>query len=509
MTCILYLFPDTNLFIQCRDLGELDWSEWEDFTEIRLMVCLPVQREIDGQKTRGNDRVGRRARKAYSSLFREIATGEKEFQLINETELPMKLFLETPSFPSPELSETLDYTKPDNEIVGCLHRFVKGHSGTDARLLTHDTGPMMTARSLDLRIAPIHDSWLLPPENSNTEREIARLNNEIIQLRKTEPQFTIHCVDAKGSDVDRLELTTRVYESLEESEITEFLELLKIRFPLATEFNVKGPRPMGLGGLFGQPWHFEPPSDESIARYTEQEYPKWLEDCESFLLEVHKTLQRRVTRPTFAFETENQGTRPGNHALIVIRARGDFTICPPPYDDDCSEDEEQVELSIPSPPDPPGGKWVSSSESLAGRMNSMFRGLDLANYTSGLERIRGIESLPVGPVSLAQSQRDPNGFYYKATRSEEAADSFELECEQWRHSMASVRFDGDIFPREGLSKANGVLECEIHAENLSKPVIRKVPVDVTVQRVSVKDYVRGLIDPPWDILFAQGKAKDD
>ena len=29
----LYLFPDTNLFIQCRPLEQLDWSEWEEFEE--------------------------------------------------------------------------------------------------------------------------------------------------------------------------------------------------------------------------------------------------------------------------------------------------------------------------------------------------------------------------------------------------------------------------------------------------------------------------------------------
>ena len=47
----LYVFPDTNLFIQCRPLNELDWSLWPDSSEIHLVVTRPVQREIDGQKT--------------------------------------------------------------------------------------------------------------------------------------------------------------------------------------------------------------------------------------------------------------------------------------------------------------------------------------------------------------------------------------------------------------------------------------------------------------------------
>ena len=47
---ILYLFPDTNLFVQCKPLQELNWSEWSDFTEVHLIVCRPVTREIDNQK---------------------------------------------------------------------------------------------------------------------------------------------------------------------------------------------------------------------------------------------------------------------------------------------------------------------------------------------------------------------------------------------------------------------------------------------------------------------------
>ena len=57
----LYLFPDTNLFIQCRPLEQLDWAEWAEYAEVHLIVCRPVQREIDNQKNRGNNRVAQPA----------------------------------------------------------------------------------------------------------------------------------------------------------------------------------------------------------------------------------------------------------------------------------------------------------------------------------------------------------------------------------------------------------------------------------------------------------------
>ena len=37
---ILYLFPDTNLFIQCRPLSELGWDRWGAFDEIHLIVLV-------------------------------------------------------------------------------------------------------------------------------------------------------------------------------------------------------------------------------------------------------------------------------------------------------------------------------------------------------------------------------------------------------------------------------------------------------------------------------------
>ena len=59
MKKILYFFPDTNLFIQCKPLKDIDWSDFNDFEEIHLIVSRPVQKEIDFQKNKSG-RVGRK-----------------------------------------------------------------------------------------------------------------------------------------------------------------------------------------------------------------------------------------------------------------------------------------------------------------------------------------------------------------------------------------------------------------------------------------------------------------
>lgn len=490
---ILYLFPDTNLFIQCFPLGQLDWSEWREFLEVHLIVCLPVQQEIDQQKTRGkSNRVGRRARKTYSSLFRPIATGEKDYELIREADPRVKLYLESPSGPDPELSDRLDYGKPDNEIVGCLHRFAKENPDADARLLTHDTGPMMTARGLGLCIAPIKEEWVQPPESSEEEREIARLNAEILELKKREPQFNITCIDDDGLETERLELTLNTYEPLNEDDISKYIEILKCRFPIATEFNRQPPKPtLGLtAAVFGEQRYFEPVSEEAIAKYRDHEYPKWMRDCRETLSDIHETLRLREGQPYFRFDVANEGTRPGNHALVTIRAKGNFKICPPPYEEE--DADGQTEPSIPSAPTPPRGRWRTTPTSFS-RM--------LGLKTPGVSHSFDYPTLPVASLLPEEQRRDPNGFFYKPRRITEPSDTFSLECEQWRHGTGREPFEGFIFLPEGVTTATGALECEIHAENLSKPVIKKIPVKVEIQNVKSADFADSLVNPPWDELF--------
>ena len=54
----LYLFADTNLFLQYKPLHEIYWSGLGDFDHIEIVVCPTVQREIDALK---DGREGRRS----------------------------------------------------------------------------------------------------------------------------------------------------------------------------------------------------------------------------------------------------------------------------------------------------------------------------------------------------------------------------------------------------------------------------------------------------------------
>ena len=502
---ILHLFPDTNLFIQCRALEEFDWSVWAEFDEVHLIVCRPVQREIDNQKGKGDDRIGRRARQAHSQ-FRKIILSENGLKLIRETRPQVRLLVEPSYLPNPALADRLDYTKVDDEIVGCVHAHMELNPESDTRLLTHDSGPMASARMLSVPFVSIPDNWLLQPESNEEERENIRLKKELARLKMAEPQFAISCFDNEGSEINSLKFEYSIYEPLTENEISTYMDSLKEQFPLTTDFGPHEPmerQSQKLASVFlGMKETFTPASEQEIAEYTKTVYPGWVERCEHILRQLHVSLEKEADPLVFSFSAVNGGSRPGRDALVTITAKGNVLVRPPKMEDDDEDDRKQDEsdqaLSFPLPPRPPEGKWTTG-------LDAFF-----SNESSGLGRLlsnmnafaRPLE-LPMGPLpGLIKRRRDPNQFYYKPNPSKAPAESFSLECEQWRHGIDEEIFKGELCVDENAQEIRGALECRIHAENLSTPVEKTIPVRGRARPVSARTFAEKLIDK---LLSSSGK----
>ena len=490
---ILYLFPDTNVFIQCKPLNHLDWSDWKEFSEVHLLVSRPVQREIDNQKSRGNDRVANKARTTYT-LFRKIIDSTQKYELVNSSSPTVKLFLQPPSRPSPELQDMLDYDKPDDEIVGCLHRFLKENPGVDARLLTYDSGPIMTSGALGLPYVAVKEGWLVPSENNETERENARLKERIAQLERTEPQFKIGLVDENGKTVEQLKVEHLIYEPLSESDIETLRDSLTNRFPMRTNFSpsesAEDDKGITVGEWLDRKFASSLPKDEDITKYRDQDYPRWVRECRKILSGVHSEFQRETGQPTFGIVVTNEGTRPGNDALVVIEATVNFKICPPPYKGDLDEDPKG-ELALPRPPRPPKGPQIPNALNAFSGVNRIVESMNLLQRTMNPVNTETFR-LPPSQMSLDQ-RRDPNGFFYKPNRPSEPGESFAIECDQWRHGMGPEPFVGEIFFEANQNEIRGVLRCEVHAENLSSPVMARFPVRITVRKVTSYERARDLV----------------
>ncbi len=501
----LYFLPDTNLFIQCRPLKDLDWAVWKGYDAIDLLVTPPVQREIDYQKSNGRGRVQKRAREA-SSLFRQVIQSQDKVLVIRDASPRVTLRLRLDCAPNAELDNQLDYEERDDQLVGTLSGFLKNNPDLTAELLTDDTGPMAKADMVHVPWKPIPTDWLLESEGTNEEKRIRTLETEITRLKNAEPLFDVVAVDVEGRPVDRFQYEVVRCEPLNDAEIESLLTTLRDTFPVETDFGSSERSERDAPVLFGirisgLKETYEPADPEDIDNYRDKLYPAWLEACEKRLRSMHDLLNDEVGQPTFAFVATNDGTRPANDALVTITAHGGFVVMPTvdDYEADDGDNKNGADArrgghmpTLPAPPAPPKGAWQQSF-SFERHFRDITRGLAGFGDLHGASRRLLIDQSLPSLRPLAGLRRDPNAFYYKSSRTSVANHSFALECEQWRHGGDTERFSGKILFPGDETTIRGALELAIQAENLSDPVSKRVPVVIAVTKRSTLEYARRLV----------------
>ena len=209
----------------------------------------------------------------------------------------------------------------------------------------------------------IPKKWLLPHETTEIEKELRALREENTRLKKAEPSFTIRCMDKLDSEVERYYSSYKRFERLTDEQIEVLMQRLKDYFPMETDFGSREPaestvkptrfkKRTGFNALIGTTKVFTPATNEEIAKYSDEAYPKWLKDCELSLRNHHRALQQQTPVLEFSFLATNVGTRPASDALITFEALGNFRIKPPPYDGKDRDVGNLLPTVLPQPPVP-------------------------------------------------------------------------------------------------------------------------------------------------------------
>ena len=449
----LHLFPDSNIFLHYKPIPEFDWSKYDRFDEIDIIVCRTVQREIDNLK---DGRVGRRTRRARSTASKFLELAENGPQEQRTTSPKVTLKLDIAARPSQEHGEDLDYSQPDDQIVGYVARFRADNPDADARILTRDSGPIMTAKSVCIPYEIPDDAWRLEPEQDDRDQEIRKLTEEVKELRQQEPQFKIKCLTQEGKLSDSIRIDYNLFLPLEQDEKDRLIETLLLLYPPA----VRAQNANSLGSRY---LGFAIPK-ESIARYETQEHPDWLAKCRRLLPEVHSIIQAGHL-PEITLEVQNCGSRPAINARIDIQAKGQFSLTHPILR---LQDVGLIpEKRRPVPPRQPKPVY------------------DLSSFLGGYLS----PNLPPFPlVSPVHKQRDKEGFYYTEATSLTPQKSVSLTCDLWRHALEQEDFTVRAVPDTTNGGITGEIVCTVHAENLSKPISRKFIVTLCPNQLSTLSY---------------------
>ena len=427
----LCLFADTNLFLHYKTLDQIDWSKLGDFDHIEVVVCPPVQREIDELKGGRERRRSERARKA-ASIFLEIAEHGPQQQRAASPRVTLDL--DVTSQPKQGLADWLDYSQNDDCIIGHLAQFREDNSSADAHLLTRDSGPVLKARTLGIPYIRIPDDWLLPPEPDDRDREIQQLKRQLQEFQAQEPEFDFSCGQSSSAQPSHVEITYGAFQLLTSRERDQLLERLQERYP---------PRVANRKLI----------SADVVSQYEDRDYPAWISECQECMDGVHDVIQEEHC-PELTVSIQNIGSSPARNTRIEMRASKNIGLTVP-----ITELRECGLIPVmerPKPPDQPqfGLAYFLGQQTALSRMM-------LPHFNAALDF------------------RDQEDFEYTSDVKLEIEQSVVFSCGLWRHSLEPQEFTVRLVPEEFSSQVTGEITCTVHAENLTKPATFKLIVTLS------------------------------
>jgi hypothetical protein len=332
----VHLVADTNLFFECKTLEQLPWDEL-GHDPVVILLTKPVLDEIDKHK-KANGRTRARALDIFGRVRGMLMLSEQEVEI--RPSAPRVLLRRMANvMPNPMLRGALDYTKTDEKLIGIASALNATASGYDVKLFTDDTGPAATADDLDVPYLMINENWRRPPTETTEEKKIKELEKDLGTYRAQEPKISIEtCEGANEQNV--VEVTRKIATPLTEVEIEGYLEALRLKHPLVTDFTP--PPSSSTTDYFGEVTNIEytSPEEGDIAGYRDVAYPQWIQQCRKVLLNLHEGRDEIEPPVVLRWPMSNKGTRPASQVRIEFEATGPLELRRFPFeiDDDADID---------------------------------------------------------------------------------------------------------------------------------------------------------------------------
>ena len=175
------MFLDTNVFLECNSISEIDWSLITEDTEITIYICFTVLDELDKFKT---DQNNRRRRKAVNSIKLLSQIFEQNIAITHKQQcfhLSVKM---ADNYANEELKalKGLDISRNDDLIIATVALFNE-HTNNNAILISHDLGIRLKGNHF-FTCRDVPAKWLLVEEKNEIQKENERLKAELLQFQK-------------------------------------------------------------------------------------------------------------------------------------------------------------------------------------------------------------------------------------------------------------------------------------------------------------------------------------
>jgi len=487
----MILFVDTNFFLQCNNYNQVNWSDITSDELIELYIARPVQEEIDKLKNDGNSRRAKRARNT-NSFFRKILLSEN--LILNDNIGDIKIvFRFADNYTREQLLSTgkkLDLSRPDDEIIASLIKFIQDTKAENAFLLTHDTNPILTAKSNNIPVKIIPDNWLLSPESDDRDKKIKHLEDELKKAKAKEPLIICSFkIDSLLLDDRPISLEFKKFNDLHQSELEYLLGVFQKRYPLKANFSdeleKKDPEiilPRSLSPFHNIRKEYIPPTANEIEKYMNELYPHWVGELRKYFENYPKSKNYYERIKQFSFSIQNDGSAPVENLILEFKVIKGALIAPPNF-------EELIESystgNPPKAPEAPKGHWKIIENSMFSALNSIKNSMEAIppNFD------REILSAPIIP-----KPHDRYGFYWEDDKPSVEQSVWIYLCDEFRHKSAPELFNYYFMFNETGDDEKFVFQVSISGSNLSEPIVKTYIAKISYDEENVKEEILQMLD---------------
>lgn len=430
---MLTVVADTNLFLQCKPLQDINWLEL-DPAGVRVVVPMTVVKELDKAKGDGNGRRARRARAAVALFRKGVATPDGRLDIDGRPNC-------TWEFGSGEAAwhDSLDRDLPDHRLLAEA-RYV-AQSEPETLLLSGDISVLVLAGRLGLRAQELPEDWLRAAEPDERDKRIQELSAELAAVRAEKPAVAVSLKAPAG--IGREGARFDFYRAATEYELDELLRQSQVLHPCATapRATTESEEAMLLSGAAKR----VTASSMVFRKYRDTAYPKWLVQLRKHLGWIPTTWSWEDRCIEFAVNLSNAGHAPAFGLVVELHVHGGGLLV------HASKKETSRVLAGLTPPSAP-----VVPEPIVSRDDSY----DVAFP---------MPTLPNFDFHEDRSRRHPHDFY-RESDGEKPVEKEVWECEEFRHDRTKQLELRLLLPEQ--EEGTCTLVCTVSAKNM--PQVREV-----------------------------------
>lgn len=297
---MLYLFLETNSFIEFQPFESIKWSEVCGNNDFTIVISPIVIREINKHKDNTKGKKRERARKARKRI-NEIAKGTSPSRFnVEFCKDPSRLAFENPLFNKEIADDWLIFST------------IEFSADNDSKIIvTNDTGIYLVAKEFGIRTIEIPEKYLAPSDPTDEVLQIKDLKRRLQEFEESLPHVILSFAEGQNTlSLKRKEIPNM--EGVQEA----YKEELRIKYP----YKYKNKNPLTLINISESIL-----SEKDYEKYNSQIEP-YIEDeaYNMFLRDVAKFVNESVV--PLHFELNNIGSIPSGFLGVRLKFSEGATI---------------------------------------------------------------------------------------------------------------------------------------------------------------------------------------